>query len=277
MGGGRLSEKDMRQQTNPNLCHAADPPPGFERQPQTAIQPETIDRRGRMNRPDAGELHAGPLECAFLQHAARRRIAHAGARLQRLMPQVAEGVIDDRASGLGHETVAPIAGAKPIAELCAFVARIDPASADQGAVQHQDETGFAVALVHVGDELFGIREPVGMRNARCIFGDAAVVREHRNRLYVLVTRRAKRQPFGLEDGNTAFALCRRVDVFRECHFRAPANKAKGRAGIPSPPFRSPMGSAGSTGYRQTSYDPPYYWAAASVGSTETNVRPLAFD
>ena len=37
--------------------------------------------------------------------------------------------------------------------------------------------------------------------------DPAVVSEHRNRFYVLVTRRAQRQPFGLEDGNTAFALC----------------------------------------------------------------------
>src|SRR5690242_12670674 len=41
------------------------------------------------------------------------------------------------------------------------------------------------------------------------------------------------------------------------------------------PFWSPFGPAGSTAHRRTSYDPPYYWAAASlIGRTETKTRPL---
>jgi len=120
--------------------------------------------------------------------------------------QIAERIIDDRARRFGHEAVAPIAGAPPVTELRALVTRIDSASADQGAVEHQDETGFAVSQVDVGDELLRVRKPVRMRNAGRVLCDPAVVSEYRNRLYVLVTRRAKRQPFGLEDGNTAFAL-----------------------------------------------------------------------
>src|SRR5215831_14184235 len=114
-----------------------------------------------------------------------------------------------------------------------------------------------------------------MRNAGRIFCDPAVVSEHRNRLYILVTRRAKCQPFGLEDGNTAFALRRCADIFRESHFRAPAKKTERGSRHPGLPLSEPIGPAGSTGCRRTSYDPPYYWAAASViGSTETNTRPL---
>src|SRR5215469_653378 len=41
------------------------------------------------------------------------------------------------------------------------------------------------------------------------------------------------------------------------------------------PFWSPFGSAGSTACRRTSYDPPYYWAAAPfIGCTDTKTRPL---
>src|SRR6516225_1063340 len=179
-----------------------------------------------MNGADTGQTNARPLERAFLQHTPRRRIRNPGARLQRLVPEVAERIINDCARRFGHEAMAPVTSAEPIAKLRALVTRIDSTSADQGAVEHQDEAGFAVPQVDVGDELLGFRKPVRMRNTGRIFCDPAVVSEHRNRLYVLVTRRAKRQPFGLEDGNTAFALCRCTDISRESHFRAPVKKTE---------------------------------------------------
>jgi hypothetical protein len=42
-----------------------------------------------------------------------------------------------------------------------------------------------------------------MRNARGVFGDAAVVGERCNRFSVLKARRAQSKPLGLEDGDTA--------------------------------------------------------------------------
>jgi hypothetical protein len=73
-----------------SLRDAADAAPSFEREPKTTVEPETIDRCRRMNGPDAGQTNARPLERAFLQHAPRSRIGNAGARLQRLVPQIAD-------------------------------------------------------------------------------------------------------------------------------------------------------------------------------------------
>src|ERR1700688_3831424 len=81
--------------------------PAFERGPDAALEPEAIDRRRRMDRADAAEADAGPLEPAFLQHVARRRIGDAGARVQFLVVEIAEGVVDQGAHGLGRKTFAP--------------------------------------------------------------------------------------------------------------------------------------------------------------------------
>src|SRR5215831_9302639 len=85
-GGHWFSEKIILQRELVPSRHAADAPPGFERQPETSIEPEAIDRSRRMNGADTGQTNARPLERAFLQHAPRRRIGDPGARLQRLVP-----------------------------------------------------------------------------------------------------------------------------------------------------------------------------------------------
>ena len=71
--------------------------------------------------------------------------------------------------------------------------------------QRDQEHGLAAGFVGAGDETLGIRQPVRMRNARRVFGDAAVVGERRYRFSVLEARRAQGKPLGLEDGDTAFA------------------------------------------------------------------------
>jgi hypothetical protein len=44
-----------------------------------------------------------------------------------------------------------------------------------------------------------------MRNARGVFGDAAVVGEYRNGFSVLKARRAQNQPLRLKDGDTSLS------------------------------------------------------------------------
>ena len=123
--------------------------------------------------------------------------------------------------------------------------------------------------------MFGVGDAIGMRNACGILGDAAVVGEHRDRFNVLVTRCAKRSAARSRGREYSVLAASAHNVFRQCHLTGSCEETKGGAGIRSPPFRSPFGPAGSTGCRRTSYDPPYYWAAASViGSTDTNTRPL---
>ena len=69
--------------------------PGLERQPQTAVEPEAIDRRRRIDGADAGQAaRRVHWKRALLQHAARRRIGDARAGLQRLVPQIAECIVD---------------------------------------------------------------------------------------------------------------------------------------------------------------------------------------
>src|SRR5262249_29407707 len=74
----------------PHSPHAPHLSPAFQRGPDTALEPEAVDRRRRVDRADAAQADAGPLEAALLQHAARRRVGDARARLQRLMIELAE-------------------------------------------------------------------------------------------------------------------------------------------------------------------------------------------
>src|SRR5947207_12393482 len=59
------------------------PAPASERRPQAAVQAEAVDRCRRLDRADAIEADAGPLEAALLQHAARGRVAHPRAAQQK--------------------------------------------------------------------------------------------------------------------------------------------------------------------------------------------------
>src|SRR6267142_4581763 len=101
----------------PCSTHAPHFPPALERGPDAALEPEAIDRRRRMNRADAAKADAGPLESAFLQHAPRRRIGDARRRLQRLVADIAERMVDQRAHRLGGVAFALMGLAEPAADL----------------------------------------------------------------------------------------------------------------------------------------------------------------
>src|SRR5215213_4153184 len=64
--------------------HALRRAPAFQRSPQAAVEAEAVDRRRARDRADTQQACTGPLEAAFLQHAARRRIGDARRRLDRL-------------------------------------------------------------------------------------------------------------------------------------------------------------------------------------------------
>src|SRR5712691_6778115 len=173
-GGGVRSELRVL-----NLRHAAGAAPALERGPDRALEPEAVDRRRAFQRADAVEPDPGPLEAAFLQHPPRGRIGDAGTGLQRLELEIGEGVVDQRARRLGGEAAAPVRHAEPAAELrhqarsARPVARLEPARADERALGERDhERGLPVRPVGCGQERFGIRERIGMRNARRVRGDA---------------------------------------------------------------------------------------------------------
>src|SRR5436305_1184016 len=97
------------------LRHPLHGAPALERGPDSAFEPEAVDRHGRAERPDAAQTDAGPLEAALLEHPARCRIGDAHRGLQRLVLRVGERVIDQRADRFGGVTLAPVASAKPVA------------------------------------------------------------------------------------------------------------------------------------------------------------------
>ncbi len=89
--------------------------------------------------------------------------------------------------------------------------------------------------------MLGVGDAIGMRHARGILGNAAIVGEHGDCFYVPTTRRAQHQPLGLEDRDTARVppspagrSSNRVMAW------APAKKPKGGAGIPVSPFSEPI-------------------------------------
>jgi hypothetical protein len=62
--------------------HPAHFPPALEGGPDAALKSEAVDGRGGMQRADAAEADAGPLEATFFQDAARRRVGDAGAGVE---------------------------------------------------------------------------------------------------------------------------------------------------------------------------------------------------
>src|SRR5882724_920123 len=102
-----------------------------QRCPQAAVEPEAVAWRRRGERADAIEPDAGPLETAFLQHPARRRIAHPRPRQQRVVAEIAEGMVDQGAGGLGGVALAPERNAEPIPDLGGLAVELGgPAAAD---------------------------------------------------------------------------------------------------------------------------------------------------
>src|SRR6266446_7073944 len=105
------------------MCHSV---PSFSgllarshpgQRPLPAVEPKSVEWRGRGERADAIELDSRPLESAFLQHSARSRIAHARAGVERLAAEIVERVIDHGACRFGGVAVAPERNGEPITDL----------------------------------------------------------------------------------------------------------------------------------------------------------------
>src|SRR5262249_8624739 len=184
------------------------------RGPPATVEAEAVDRRRGGERAEAIEADAGPLEAALLQHPARGRIAHPRAGDEHVAAEIAEGMIDDRARGLGGVALAPVAHAEPIAEFgLGPVALVDPAGADDPATLRGDQEYGLAAGVGGGNEGPGVRQRIGMRDAQRVLGDPAVVGQHRDSLGVLEPRRSQGEPPGLDERN--IPLC--VDSIQQGH------------------------------------------------------------
>src|SRR3984893_701116 len=103
--------------------------PVLQRRPDAAREAEAIDRGRRSQRLEAVQLDAAPLEAAFLQNVARRRIGDAGAGDQVFRFEFLEKEIDHGARGFGAKALAPIFDAEPIAEFRGV--RLPPARDDR--------------------------------------------------------------------------------------------------------------------------------------------------
>src|SRR5262249_14833398 len=113
--------------------------PTLERHPDSALEPKAVDRHRRIQRANAAETNAGPLEAAFLEHATRARIGHARAGRQRAIVEIDEREIDERAHRLDGKSLSPMRHAKPVTDLrLATLGRLDTAIADQRSVMKRD-------------------------------------------------------------------------------------------------------------------------------------------
>src|SRR6185437_6847606 len=192
--------------------------PGLECRPDASLQPESIDRSRRFDRVDPVEPDAGPLESALLQHAARSRVGHARARLQRLMGEVGEGKVDHGMQRFGGVALIPERHAEPVAQLRRIIVmEHDPARTDDGLVAQRDQERCLAIFVRAADEFLGVRYLVGIRNARGVLRDAAIVGERRNRFSVLEACCAQGKPLGLEDGDTRFMKAFAWYFFQQGH------------------------------------------------------------
>src|SRR3984893_10956541 len=106
--------------------------PVFQRRPHTARKPEAVDRRRRAQRLEAMQFDAAPLEAAFLQNVARRRIGDPGAGDQLLDIEFLEGEIARRPRRFGAKPLAPIFYSESVAKLRRVrFAPVDAAHADR--------------------------------------------------------------------------------------------------------------------------------------------------
>src|SRR5262245_19478997 len=255
--------------------------PILERRPHAARQPELVDRGRAAERTEAMQLDAAPLEAAFLQNVARGRVGDSGAGKQMLAGRLLEEIVDRRARGLGAKALAPMLDTKPVAELGRIGLMHDEADhADRHEIVLNEERKFPRLGCGVTHELDGVLLRIGMRQTTRILGDAAVVGETRNRIYVRERRPAQAQPFGLEDARTRLAQGWRQKFLQ--HRPAPVmqlekrgkSKIKGGGRFPASPSGALSGLRRFV--RTGGVNLIHRYSAASViGSTDTTVRPLA--
>src|SRR5262249_12712362 len=128
---------------------------------------------------------------------------------------------------------------------------------------------------HARNPFVGVGEPVGMRNAGGVFGDAAVGRERDDGFSVLEARRTQNKPLGLEDGGTAFAVGV-AELFQQGHGTGSWLKRKGdpasRLPLQEPDVWVRRFGLDAGGLRWSTV---YSAAASVIGTTDTKVRPLA--
>ena len=103
------------------------------------------------------QFDAAPLEAAFLQNVARRRIADPRAGDQVLGIELLEGEIDHRPRRFGAKTLAPILDAEPVAEFRRVrLAPVDADHADRDKIVFDQEYGFRTIIRGGADELDGM-------------------------------------------------------------------------------------------------------------------------
>src|SRR6516164_2398570 len=228
------------------------------------IQPKAVDWCRGIDGANATQLDTRPLEATLLQHATRRRVADPRPRLQRLMAELAEAVIDHGANCFGRVASVPERHADPIAELSSVRSRIDAARTDHRAIKHDGECRAAALTIRFGEEAFAVGRGIGMRNPRGVLGDPAVAGQFDHCRHVARRRCAQQKPLGFEHRklvriHLSRPAWRKSGDWKFCcerHCWAPARNGKGsrHAGLP---FFEPLGPTGSTGCRRTSYDPPF--------------------
>src|SRR6266571_1228965 len=127
--------------------------PSLQRSPKPAVETEAIDRRGARDGADAQQARARPLEAALFQNAARRRIGDARRRLDRLVAEVGEDVVDHRAHGLRGVAFAPVLDAQPVADLGRVPVDLgEAAGADHGPIALRNQKYDFGAEIGRGDE-----------------------------------------------------------------------------------------------------------------------------
>src|SRR5215475_13014164 len=163
--------------------------------PRRALEPETVEGRGRGERSDAIEADPRPVKAALLEHSARGSVGHSRPGVEHLVAEMLEGVIDHRARGFGGVAHAPKWNGEPIADLgrrCGLFG--NSAGAEHGRITFGDEKReLAEIYVRAGDKRLRISDPVRIRNAQRI-RDAAVIDERSDRSRVFKTRRAQDKP-----------------------------------------------------------------------------------
>ena len=231
-------------------------------QPSLAIETEAVARHlHAAERAHARERNAGPDVAALLQHAARGRIAHPRAGLQRLMAEFIERIRDHRARDFGRVAAAPIRHAEPIADLRISAGeQAHAAPADQRAVAQRHQQGrLIVRTVQPVDERLGILARVGIRRARQVLRNAAVVDQRHQRRHVIEARRAQDEPLRFQHGDPAIRRDLGRNSCLQCH----------RTGS-----KSEEGSRHPVSPQETRWVPPVRWMPADLDISPPFTRPL---
>ena len=198
---------------------------------------------------------AGPLEAAFLQHPARGRVGHARAGLQRLVAEIAEGMVDHGARRFGGVALAPIRHAEPVADLRVHLIALampqPPTIVPSGSVIRN--AASPPGRLTLRDECLA-HPPggtgCGMRAS--VLGDAAVVEQRGDRFGVVRSRGARNTSRSvLRTRETDLPEVFRRDSVQQGH-RTGSSKSEEGSRHPVSPLWNPCGSAGSTGCRRTS-------------------------